>query len=557
MSLSLNCSKIEFIDEIEGVHMMNLFSKNNKSKHETAVVQNRNIDVILSTVDAVKSSSTDIVNEVTVVRDLADENKHSANTVVNNMEELTGQNAVLSEKTDSSISMTSDIQKQVENIASMISQMVLLVNETNTHAGESSRELAEVVESTHTMAALSNDVSSIVKEFSEEFAMVKEETVSIESITAQTNLLSLNASIEAARAGTAGRGFAVVADQIRKLSVETKASSSSIMEALNHLEETSARMTDAIEKVIGIIQLNLEKITQVNTSVVSISDDSQTLNSNISRIDDAIKEVEQSNQNMVENMQQISDAMSVMSNYVENASDNAKSMLKKYEQTTVNVGKIEASVGNLVVQLGEGGFMGIQDAKPGCKVSIIALDKDGAPDKEYYGQVVRQQGAEVVVDTRPKSIPGGSDTSAQYHLQMILGNVLYHWTEVTVSAVSEGGATYYRAVTGANPKVMQRKKNPRLEIHCPCEVSIDGSPRTYHGKMLDISESGMAFTATDADFEAAEKKMITVNIPQLPIPKARTVQAYIMRCKKGGSGYIIGCRLSENNLAIQQYIETH
>lgn len=536
--------------------MKNLFSKNNQSKYETAVVQNRNIDVILSTVEAVKSSSTDIVNEVTVVRDLADENKHSANTVVNNMDELTGQNAVLSEKTDSSISMTSDIQKQVENIASMISQMVLLVNETNAHAGASSRELAEVVESTHTMAALSNDVSSIVKEFSEEFAMVKEETVSIEGITAQTNLLSLNASIEAARAGTAGRGFAVVADQIRKLSVETKASSSSIMNALNHLEETSARMTDAIEKVIEIIQLNLEKITQVNTSVVSISNDSQTLNSNIARIDDAIKEVEHSNQNMVENMQQISEAMSVMSNYVENASDNAKSMLKKYEQTTVNVGKIEASVGNLVVQLGEGGFMGIQDAKPGCKVSIIALDKDGAPDKEYYGQVVRQQGAEVVVDIRPKSIPGGSDTSAQYHLQMILGNVLYHWTEVTVSAVSEGGVTCYRAVTSTNPKVMQRKKNPRLEIHCPCEVSIDGSSKTYHGKMLDISESGMAFTAADTDFEAAEKKMITVSIPQLPIPKARTVQAYIMRCKKGSNGYIIGCRLSEKNLAVQQYIET-
>lgn len=536
--------------------MKNLFSKSNKSKYDTSVVQNRNIDVILSTVEAVKSSSTDIVNDVTVVRDLADENKHSANTVVNNMEELTGQNAVLSEKTDSSIRMTNDIQNQVENIASMISQMVLLVNETNAHAGASSRELADVVESTHTMAALSNDVSSIVKEFSEEFAMVKEETVSIEGITAQTNLLSLNASIEAARAGTAGRSFAVVADQIRKLSVETKASSSSIMGALNHLEETSARMTEAIEKVIEIIQLNLEKITQVNTSVVSISDDSQTLNSNIARIDDAIKEVEQSNRNMVENMQQISDAMSVMGNYVENASDNAKSMLKKYEQTTVNVGKIEASVGNLVVQLGEGGFMGIQDAKPGCKVSIIALDKDGAPDKEYYGQVVRQQGSEVVVDIRPKSIPQGSDAPAQFHLQMILGNVLYHWTEVTVSAVSEGSVTYYRAVTGANPKVMQRKKNPRLEIHCPCDVSIDGNPKVYHGKMLDISESGMAFTATDPDFEAAEKKMITVNIPQLPIPKARTVQAYIMRCKKGSNGYIIGCRLSEKNLAVQQYIET-
>ncbi|MBD5488085.1 MAG: hypothetical protein HDR13_04735 [Lachnospiraceae bacterium] len=386
--------------------------------------------------------------------------------------------------------------------------------------------------------------------------MVKEETVSIEGITSQTNLLSLNASIEAARAGTAGRGFAVVADQIRKLSVETKSSSTSIMNALNHLEETSARMTDAIAKVIEIIQLNLEKITQVNASVVSISNDSQTLNSNISRIDNAIKDVEQSNHNMVENMQQISEAMSVMSKYVENAADNAKSMLKKYEQTTVNVGKIEASVGNLVVRLGEGGFMGIQDAKPGCKVSIITLDKDGTPDKEYYGQVVRQQGSEAMVDIRPKSIPKGPDAPTQFHLQMILGNVLYHWTEVSVSELSEGGNTYYRVVTSANAKVMQRKKNPRLEIHCPCEVSIDGNSKTFHGKMLDISANGMAFTATDPDFEASEKKMITVTIPQLPIPKARTIQAYIMRCKKGSNGYIVGCRLSENNLAIQQYIET-
>ena len=534
--------------------MKRLFSRNNKPAQ--TVGQNKNIDVILSTVEEVKSASTEIVNEVTVVRDLADENKHSANTVVNNMEELTGQNAVLSEKTDSSISMTSDIQRQVENIASMISQMVLLVNETNTHAGTSSRELAEVVKSTHTMADLSNDVNRIVKEFSEEFDKVKDETVSIEKITSQTNLLSLNASIEAARAGEAGRGFAVVADEIRKLSEDTKTSSTRIMNALNHLAETSAKMTDGIAKVIEIIQLNLEKITEVNTSVVSISEDSQKLNSNISLIDTAIKEVEQSNQNMVENMEQMSDAMSVMSNYVENASDNAKSMLRKYEQTTVNVGKIEASVGNLVVRLGDSGFMGIQDAKPGNKVSIIALDKEGAPDKEYYGQVVRQQDSEAVVDIRPKTIPKGTNAPTQFHLQMILGNVLYHWTDVTVSELTEGGVPYYRVVANANPKVMKRKKNPRLEIHCPCEISIDGSSKTYRGKMLDISANGMAFTSTDPDFETAEKKMITVTIPELPIPKARTIQAHIMRCKRGSNEYILGCRLSENNLAIQQYIET-
>lgn len=536
-----------------------LFSKNRISdKADTSNMPNpdSDIDVILATVEQVKSASTEIVDGVTVVRDLADENKHSANTVVGNMDELSGQNAVLAEKTDSSINMTSDIQRQVENIAAMTSQMVSLVNESGTHAGTSSKELANVVESTHTMADLSKDVSRIVKEFSEEFAMVKAETVSIEDITSQTNLLSLNASIEAARAGETGRGFAVVADEIRKLSDETQDSSARIMKALNRLEDTSAKMTDAIEHMIEIIQLNLEKITEVNTSVTSISDDSRKLNRNISLIDNAIKEVEQSNQNMVENMQQMSDAMSVMTDYVDNASDNAKSMLDKYEQTTVNVGKIEASVGNLVVQLGTSGFMGIHDAKPGSKVSIITLDEDGTPDKEYYGQVLRQQDKEAIVDIRPKTIPECTDTPLQCDLQMILGNVLYHWTGVTVFAATEHGEPCYRVVTNANPKVMKRKKNPRLDIHCPCEIVIDGSPKTYHGNMLDISANGMAFTSTDSDFETAEKKMITVTIPDLPIPKARTVQAHIMRCKKGSNEYILGCRLAENNLAIQQYIET-
>ena len=74
--------------------MKNLFSGNKKSKQVQEADQSKNMDVIFSTVEQVKTASTEIVDGVTIVRDLADENKHSANTVVGNMEELTEQNAV-------------------------------------------------------------------------------------------------------------------------------------------------------------------------------------------------------------------------------------------------------------------------------------------------------------------------------------------------------------------------------------------------------------------------------------------------------------------------------
>ena len=159
------------------------------------------LDRVVTTVEQVKDASNSIVDGVAVVRELAVENKHWADVVVLGMNELTKNNHTLQDRTNSSIDKTSEISKQVKNVSDLIEKMVELTKESCDHAKISYSELSEVMETTNTMSTLSNEVENVLRDFKSEFEMVKNQTNTIESISSQTDLLALNASIEAARAG--------------------------------------------------------------------------------------------------------------------------------------------------------------------------------------------------------------------------------------------------------------------------------------------------------------------------------------------------------------------
>ena len=115
-----------------------------------------NLSRVVQTIEKVKGASVSIGDGVNVVRELSDENKQGANNVVRNMGELSANNSVLYEKTMSSMSMTSDINTQVQNVAGLVEQMTQLVQESVSHANESSDELTGVVQSTEMMGSLSS-----------------------------------------------------------------------------------------------------------------------------------------------------------------------------------------------------------------------------------------------------------------------------------------------------------------------------------------------------------------------------------------------------------------
>lgn len=512
-----------------------------------------NLDKVVKTIEQVKEASTAVVDGVTVVRELADENREGANNVVHSMDDLTANNAVLHDKTDSSLDMTQKINNQVENVAGLIQEMVVLMDGSVSNAQASAQELADVVASTNEMAQLSAEVEAILKEFKKEFNMVKEETGTITQITSQTNLLALNASIEAARAGEAGKGFAVVADEIRNLSSGTQNSSNSIMDALANLEQTSDKMTASITKTIELINLTLEKVNQVNSSVNSITQDTMKLGENIQVVDAAMREVEDSNKNMVDNMQQVSDVMTLMTESIHEADETTRAMRSKYEETSRNVINIEMVVGKLIEELGAGGFMGIDDVQPDMYMSVV----EGAGNNkiEYRTRVRRVEDGAIVVDEL-KSNGREIELSKEktYNLEVVVDNGMYYWENIKISEKKDGG---YRLLVEGNPKVMNRRKHARMPLRNSCTLKLRTTDKVFTGNMVNISAGGFAFATTAKEFSDIRGSMVNVAINDFALLNGKSIDGMIIRISDNNGQYILGCRMLEDSQEIDDYVRAN
>lgn len=515
-----------------------------------------NLKRVVTTIEQVKVASTEVVDGVTVVRELAEENREGARNVVSSMEELSDNNNVLNETVDSSMNMTENIDSQVVHVAELTNHMVKLIDKTMDHASKSSEDLENVVKSSNTMAQLSTEVEKILAEFREQFETVKEETGTIEDITSQTNLLALNASIEAARAGDAGRGFAVVAEQIRSLSMGTQNSSSSILTALEHLEKTSQRMTESITEIISLIYENLDKITKVDGSVNAISQDSKQLGSEIQIIDTAIKQVEESNKNMVDNMKQVKDIMVLFNDSVDNSEETTKVMLSKYAETSRNVVNIESIVGKLMEELGTGGFMNVSDIKPGMTTFINVPDAQLGPDTELKTEVAFLDGDNILISAYGNDSFFATKNNKQlYKIRVIVNNTMYEWNGVQIVKAQNNNIPFYKLLITTNPIVTNRRKYPRLSISNQCDLMISSYDKQIAGRMVNISAGGFAFQSTDKSLINSVGQEIKLHIHNFDLEEESELEGIIIRVTDNEGKYIVGCRMPSDNIAIRDYVE--
>ena len=303
---------------------------------------------VISTVEKVKTASNTIMNGITVVRELASENKHGSDVVLLSMNELTDNNGKLQQHTTSSTDMTGDINAQVEHVVALINEMVSLTAESVTHAQTSSTDLDELVKTAGTMSELSGEVENVLQEFKSQFEKVKEETGTIDSISSQTNLLALNASIEAARAGDAGKGFAVVADEIRQLADSSRDTANNIQAINEHVTKAVHALIDNSNAMIAFIEETV--LPDYGTYV----DSGEQYNEDASYVSEVMNEFTEKTENLknimnnvVESIEGIAKAVEESANAVTSSAMSTGSLVEDMHTINEQMGSSKETVESL------------------------------------------------------------------------------------------------------------------------------------------------------------------------------------------------------------------
>ena len=173
--------------------------------------------------------------------------------------------------------------QEVQGAIDEVEQSIKAINETNSEhvdaASESSQKLSQQVTKINAIAELINEFDGTIDQLQENSENIRNILQMVEGFSEQTNLLALNAAIEAARAGEAGRGFAVVADEVRSLSQKVSAATQQISGFIGDLDRlvhdsksSSSLLTERTQQACSELDTTSEKFQQMVVSCQQSSD---------------------------------------------------------------------------------------------------------------------------------------------------------------------------------------------------------------------------------------------------------------------------------------------
>jgi len=197
---------------------------------------------------------------------------------------------------------------------------------------EGRQSLVSAIENVRLVHQQSEENLRLIQALHEKSGKIQGVTSTIQGIAEQTNLLALNAAIEAARAGEQGRGFAVVADEVRQLAGRTAQATSEVADTLDEIQNDTTKIVSRIESLAKTVEDGLASVESVGGQLDQIRDQSDRVQQQVARIAEIDQNNEQSLAQVFSAIESVRDHISESDTSVASLADQASTLMELAEK---------------------------------------------------------------------------------------------------------------------------------------------------------------------------------------------------------------------------------